>query len=286
MAEIVIWSAPANTWTSLPADEITWLDRALMSNGRDRTLHRAPRCPGLRYVDHGWELFSRDPTHNVFVAPFVAGPSQGADDVRRTARFVLPPAKGALEARPARLDAGAWIISVGSRVLPVCVDVSTTTHDSPWLVPRDELTVTHEHEPDGRPDGRPEATAPVAGATGAVASYFAHSPVARLAMAYYYQDFIEGKTAPHPLPITDVAIALDLSSESSVSEYKKELQRRIWGEQGHQRDLSRFLLVNELITMADLHRARQLATENQACGKSALASERIKYRQRKSRRPA
>jgi hypothetical protein len=277
MAHIVIWSAATSNWDSLPADEITWLDRALLSDGRDRTLHRAPRCPGLRHVHHAWELFSRDPTHNVYVAPFAAGATPDADEVRRASVFVLPPVKGALEARPARLDAGSWLISIGSWVLPVCVDVTINTGGKADASHRDEPTATQEF------DG---AAGPGASAAAAIAHYFQHSPLVRLAMAYYYQDFIEGKTAPHPLPIIEVAIALDLSSESSVSEYKKELQRRIWGEQGHQRELSRFLLVNDLITMADLHEAREIAAARQSAGYTRQAEERLRYRQRKPDRPA
>ena len=54
---------------SCPPDEITWLDRGLLSGNQDLTLHRSPRCAGLRYVHHRWELFSRDRTYQVYLAP-------------------------------------------------------------------------------------------------------------------------------------------------------------------------------------------------------------------------
>jgi len=53
-------SAGRDEWADCPLDEITWLDRSKLSGNEDLTLHRAPRCAGLRYVQHRWELFSRD----------------------------------------------------------------------------------------------------------------------------------------------------------------------------------------------------------------------------------
>ena len=66
---LLIWPSERGAWLSCPADEITWLDRSLLSGNEDLTLHRPPRCAGLRYVHHQWELFSRDTTHEVFLAP-------------------------------------------------------------------------------------------------------------------------------------------------------------------------------------------------------------------------
>ena len=45
----------------------------MLSGNEDLTLHRAPRCAGLRYVHHRWELFSRDATYRVYLAPDTAG---------------------------------------------------------------------------------------------------------------------------------------------------------------------------------------------------------------------
>jgi hypothetical protein len=53
-----------------------------------------------------------------------------------------------------------------------------------------------------------------------------------MAVAYYYQEFILGTVGPQEVPMIEVAIALDLKSEGTVSDYKKELQRRIWGSSG------------------------------------------------------
>src|ERR1035438_8117139 len=73
MGQLFIWSAVRGEWVSYPPDEITWLDRGLLSGNEDLSLHRAPRCPGLRHVHRRWELFSRDPTYRVYVAPQQAG---------------------------------------------------------------------------------------------------------------------------------------------------------------------------------------------------------------------
>ncbi len=69
-ARLVIWSLKLGEGLYCPLDEITWLDRYLLSMGSDDTLHRSPRCAGIRYLDHGWELFSHDITHEVYVAPY------------------------------------------------------------------------------------------------------------------------------------------------------------------------------------------------------------------------
>ena len=79
----------------------------------------------------------------------------------------------------------------------------------------------------------------------------------------------------------EVVIALDLSGEGAVSDYKKELQRRIWKEQHHQRDLAEFLISNALIGQADLERAKKVAIVNERNGKTERAKERLRYRPRK-----
>ena len=61
----------------------------------------------------------------------------------------------------------------------------------------------------------------------------------------------------------DVVVALDLSGEGAVSDYKKLLQGLIWKEAGHQRELAEFLLRNQLLTLADLNQARKLAADNE-----------------------
>src|SRR5260370_17134359 len=72
-AGLVIWSRGSGGWVECALGEIVSLDRRLLSASEDQTLHRSPRCAGLRYVDRRWELFSRDPTHLVYVAPYRAG---------------------------------------------------------------------------------------------------------------------------------------------------------------------------------------------------------------------
>ena len=80
---LFLWSAARGDWVSCPTDEITWLDRRLLSGDEDLTLHRAPRCAGLRYVHHRWELFSRDTTHRVYLAPEATGTSLRAEAVQQ-----------------------------------------------------------------------------------------------------------------------------------------------------------------------------------------------------------
>jgi hypothetical protein len=274
MSELVIWSGTTGTWVTCPASEITWLDRSLLSGGRDPSLHRSPRCPALRHVHYRWELFSRDTSHPVYVAPFVAGAMPDYRAVRAGAQFVLPLARGALETQPVRLERGAWAISVGKWVLPVCVSGPADIRDRPTVPSGADALATYELE---RGTGLPAVRkAPAPDAAPAVARYFQRNPGACLAMAYYYQDFIGGGVAPQPRPMDAVAIALDLT-RSAVPEYKKELQRRIWGEQGHQRELGAFLLENGLIGPADLQRALAAAAANEAAGRTRLARERLRY---------
>ena len=87
---LFLWSAARGEWVNCPPDEITWLDRRTLSGDEDVTLHRAPRCAGLRYVHHRWELFSRDTTYRVYLAPDAAGTpltrrGRGADGAARAA---------------------------------------------------------------------------------------------------------------------------------------------------------------------------------------------------------
>lgn len=281
VAGLAVWSGESRTWVSRPADEITWLDRNLMSGGEDRSLHRPPRCPAFRYVHHRWELFSRDVTHTVYVAPYTPGTTPDHQAVEAAAQYVLPAAQVALEARPVRLDAGIWLISVGKWVLPVNIDVAPDGRDHGTVPPGGGLPTTPN------PDREHRSPAPgkpaVPDAVPQVARYFQRNPTACMAMAYYYREFIQGGLAPSAVPMAEVAIALDLSGEGAVSEYKKELQRRIWGETGHQRELGEFLFSNSLIAQADLERAVKVAAANETSGRTELARERLRYSSKKLR---
>ena len=274
MSELVIWSGTAGQWVACPTAEITWLDRALLSEGRDLSLHRPPRCPALRHVHHRWELFSRDPSHSVYVAPFVAGTAPGHLAVQAAAVHVLPPAPGGLESQPVRLDAGSWLISVGERVLAVAVNITAEDLDSPTIPVRRDTAMTYEIQRPGSPQAA--GTRPQPDAVPRVTRYFERNPRACLAMAYYYQDFIRGAVAPQPRPMDSVVVALDLN-KGAVSEYKKELQRRIWNEQGHQREIGQFLLLNGLIGPDDLQRALAAAAANEAAGRTQVAQDRLRY---------
>ena len=250
MAQLVIWPAGRGEWLNCPPDEIIWLDRIMLSAGKDTTLHRVPRCPGLRYVQYRWELFSRDTTHEVYVAPYAGGLPQHYRDVQEAARHILPVALARYETHPVRLDEGAWVVSVGKWLLPLCIDVPLDDRDQP-TAPSDDLPATQDNksQPPGAAVAAP-GSPPLPDAVSRVGTYFERNGVARMAIAFYYQDFILGVVAPQAVPMIDVAIALDLNAEGAVSDVKKELQRRIWNKQGHQRELAEFLLANGLISLA------------------------------------
>jgi hypothetical protein len=271
IVQLFLWSAKRGDWTNCPHAEITWLDRALLSGNEDLTLHRAPRCAGLRYVHHGWELFSRDTSHRVYLAPDAAGPIPGPDVVRRTACHVLPVAPARYEALPVVLDGGLWLVSVGSWVVRLRHEAPERSGVEPAR-DRGGEAITREREFTRRGVmSGPDAVV-------RVRSYFQRNATARLAMAYYYQEFILGAPTPQPVPMLDVVIALDLSGEGAVSDYKKLLQGFIWQERGHARDLAGFLLGNGLLTPADLDEARRVAEENERAGVCEQARQRLKYR--------
>jgi hypothetical protein len=276
--QLFIWSPARAEWVSCPPDEITWLDRGLLSDNKDLTLHRAPRCAGLRHVHHRWELFSRDTTYRVYLAPYAGRSVPAAEAVQRGAKHVLPVAPARYEALPVVLEAGTWVVSVGSWVLPLRLDAPARQLAEPGLPRTDKQPPTR--------DGRIRVGA-LAAADGAypgeeavahVRGYFERNAMARMAMAYYYQQFIQGMAAPQPVPMMDVVIALNLSGEGAVSDYKKLLQGFIWKERGHARDLADFLLSNDLLTPADLDEARQAAAANERSGVCEMARQRLRYR--------
>lgn len=270
MSQLFLWSSADGEWIDCPKEKITWLDRALLSGNEDLTLHRVPRCPGFRYVDQDWELFSRDTTHRVYLAPYVSGASEGPGDIRRTASHVLPVAPARYETQPVVLDGGLWLVCVGSWVVRLRCDLADRPDRA--VAASDSDMVTRESELMRR-RGMPETDAPTR-----VRSYFQRNARARLSMAYYYQEFIRGLPAPQPVPMLDVVVALDLSGEGAVSDYKKLLQGLIWSERGHARDLAGFLLGNDLLTPADLDEALRTAMENERDGVCERARKRLKYR--------
>jgi hypothetical protein len=269
---LFLWSAARGEWVSCPPDEITWLDRRMLSDDKDVTLHRAPRCAGLRHVHHRWELFSRDTTYRVYLAPDAGGTQPGAEAVQRTACHVLPMAPARYEALPVTLAEGSWLVSVGKWVLRLRLEAAASARaDRPAPdLGRQETTRAATIVRRGGVPGE-EAVVRVRG-------YFERNTTARLTMAYYYQEYILGVSAPQTVPMMDVVIALDLSGEGAVSDYKKLLQGLIWSERGHARDLADFLLANGLLTPADLDEARQVAAENERRGVCEIARQRLQYR--------
>jgi hypothetical protein len=267
-----LWSEAHGGWMSCPPDEITWLDRFLLSGNQDLTLHRAPRCAGLRYVHHRWELFSRDTTYRVYLAPEEAGTLLSAEAVQQTACQVLPVAPARYEALPVVLAKGSWLVSVGTWVLRLQLDVPARPRADP-AAPGGDRQPTTRAATIMRRGGTPgdEAAARVRG-------YLERNAAARLTMAYYYQEFILGLGTPQTVPMMDVVIALNLSGEGAVSDYKKLLQGLIWKERGHARALADFLLANGLLTPADVDEARRVAAENERSGVCEMARQRLQYR--------
>jgi hypothetical protein len=270
---LFLWSTAGEEWMNCAPDEITWLDRTTLSDNEDQTLHRAPRCAGLRHVQHRWELFSRDATYQVYLAPDADGEPLSADAVRRTARHVLPAAPESYEARPVVLDQGLWAVSVARWVLRLRLDMPAESGADAADPPGGMVTLATEVKPRGQAGSaiRKDAVARVRG-------YFERNATARLAMAYYYQEFILGFSAPQTVPMLDVVIALNLSGEGAVSDYKKLLQGFIWSERGHARDLTGFLLANGLLAPSDLNEARLLAERNEREGVCETVRQRLRYR--------
>ena len=269
---LFVSSTALGEWVSCRPDEITWLDRRLLSGDEDLTLHRAPRCAGLRYVHHRWELFSRDTTYRVYLAPQAPGTPARADAVRQAACHVLPVAPARYEALPVTLKEGSWLVSVGAWVARLRLDTSARNRTDPALHDGDMSPTTQAVTLVRR------TSEPGADAVARVRGYFQRNTTARLAMAYYYQEFILGLAAPQSVPMMNVVIALDLSGEGAVSDYKKLLQGFIWKERGHARDLVDFLLSNGLLTPADLDEARQVVAENERTGVCDMARQRLQYR--------
>ena len=278
---LLIWPSEHGGWLSCPADEITWLDRSLLSGNEDLTLHRPPRCAGLRYVHHQWELFSRDSTHEVYLAPHEDETPLDHQAVQAAARHVLPVAPAQhYETLPVVLEQGEWLVSVGTWVLPLRLEAPVRRGD-PASAPRGKEQPPTQEEGSQtvgsavrRRPHRPEAAADVR-------AYFARNRTARMAMAFLYQEYILGLPAPQPVPMIDVAIAFDLSGEGTVSDYKKLLQDIIWNERGHPRDLAEFLLANGLLTRVDLDLARKTATANERSGKTEMTRRRLQYLKKK-----
>jgi hypothetical protein len=279
-ARLVIWSPKLGEGLDCPIDEITWLDRRLLSAGDDPTLHRSPRCAGVRYVDRRWELFSHDTSHEVYVAPVVHEARADYEKAQATAVHVLPVARGRFQPHPLRLDNGPWLASVGKWVL--MLDVDGPDHRSGSRATADNGIATQEHHSRAnQPHTRGHRARPLPDAVPRVRGYFERKTLARLAIAYYYQEFVLGAVGPQTVPMIEVAAALDLTGDAAVSEYKKELQRLTWNEQGHQRELAEFLIASGLISKSDVQLASKIAADNERSGKTKAARARLRYRQKK-----
>ena len=274
---LLIWPAGRGAWVSCPADEITWLDRSVLSGDRDLSLHRPPRCAGLRYVHRQWELFSRDTTHEVYLAPHDDQTPLDHEAVQVAARHVLPVAPARhYETLPVVLEDGDWLVGVGMWVLPLRLEASARRPGQASAEHGREQPPTQEES--ARAGGAAARRSPPRlEAAADVRAYFDRHSTARVAMAFLYQEYILGLPAPQPVPMADVAIAFDLSGEGAVSDYKKLLQDFIWKERGHPRELAEFLLANGLLTRADLEFARKIAMANERSGKSEMTRRRLQH---------
>jgi hypothetical protein len=168
---------------------------------------------------------------------------------------------------------------VSTWVLPLRLDAAE--RPAPPTGPGHEQPETQEKrvQPNGTPGRR--GSPPRPDAPDRVRAWFSRNAAARMAMAYYYQELILGMPGAQPVPMMDVVIALDLSGEGAISDYKKQLQGLIWKERGHPRELAEYLLTHGLLTPADLEAAREAAAANERSGKSELARKRLKYKPRK-----
>ncbi|SRR5216683_3678591 len=278
MGQLFLWSAARGEWVSCPPDQVTWLDRGMLSDNEDLTLHRAPRCGGLRYVHHQWELFSRDTSYRVYLAPYADGTPVSAEAVQSKARHVLPVAPAHYESLAVVLEEGPWLVSVGTWVLRLRLDIPARPYAGQAAPGGDRQPPTQDGKVLARISPSRRGSSPRQDAGSRVRGYFERNTTARMAMAYYYQEFILGLAAPQTVPMIDVVIALDLSGEGAVSDYKKLLQGLIWKERGHARDLVGFLLSNVLLTPVDLDQARQAAADNERSGVCGMARQRLRYR--------
>jgi hypothetical protein len=180
------------------------------------------------------------------------------------------------EALPVVLEEGSWLVCVTEWVLRLRLEFAAEPV-APLTGPSDTQPVTQ----DGRvlrQAGDPADGPPGEEAVARVRAWFDRNNTARLATAFYYQEYILGLPAPATVPMMDVVVALDLSGEGAISDYKKLLQGLIWNERGHSRNLASFLLANGLLTPVDLDQARQLAARNERTGVTETARKRLQYR--------
>jgi len=166
-AQLVIWSPKLSEALDCPLDETTWLDRHLLSAGTDPTLHRSPRCAGVRYMDHGWELFSHDISHEVHIGPYADGAGPHYETVRASAVHVLSVARGKFRPYPVRLDNGSWLVSVGKWVVRLEVSGSGAACAEAGPAGADKTTATHERR-SRRSDSPGRGSAPLPGAAARV----------------------------------------------------------------------------------------------------------------------
>lgn len=295
MSELLVSSEAHQQEASGQPGEVTWIDRALLSNNTDLTLHRRPRCPGLRYVDHQWELFNRDADHSVYIAPYFADEPRTFRNVRRRASRVMPVARPAYEPVPWVLEPGRWLISVGQWVVRLTLTTAAeaaSDGDGGGTIGGSSHGPTTQMRAPAAGDAAPARLSgpPLPDALERTRDYFGRHEIVLLAIAYYYRDFIMNRYGresgvpidPQTVPIIEVAVVLNLPSDSSVSEYKKELQRCIWGTAGgHQRELAEYLLNHGLISPIELARAQDLARRNAAAGLTEQARQRFSYKPRR-----
>jgi len=285
--ELVIWSPACGQYLYCPPDDITWIGRKLLSASQDRHLHRGIVCAGVRYVAHRWELFNRDTDREIYLARRMPGMPPSAKFARSAAQLVLPAATPRLEPYPVPLDEGEWLVAIGAWSVLLFVGVPLRDDDLPsksgrHAQPAPPADNDQEESRPGESTLKADGDLPLADAVSRVRAYFDRHRLVQMAMAYYYQDYIRNKVAAQEVTMLEVAVALNLTNQTTIADYKKELQKLIWNQPSrHQRELPEFLINSCLIDYSVLNRALQLALANERTGKTTVARQRLEYRPQK-----
>jgi hypothetical protein len=262
MATVTIHFYASRYSAECDAGSTLWFTRRLMSNDNDPDLHRRDNGAGIRLAGGRWQVFNRDRLNTVSIVELaalsafdiVSGPA--AHDVHCLS--TMPPL---LFGGEHDLADGSWLLAMNDNVARADV-----TGQPAWTADPSNGTDREQRTNDyggmhRRPDNERHLEL--------VGAYLADSDH-RLGLAFHYREFLLGRLGAQEVD-QGVTAALLLLSKGSIESFKRNLLKdKIW-RKGYATpvDLRKYLLATEMLNVADVQQAQNVARSNLADGSAA-----------------
>lgn len=206
-------------------DEVYFLDRDFLSEGRDESISRMPNCPCLRHRVGSWWIDNDSDQNEALVRLWVKS-GERKYDVPRRCSFALPDGE---------VELLVWDVKLYQ--VGLTVSDSDLRSTRPGAHKSNLDVITHI----GREDADKH-----------VRTLFAEKPRTRTVLAALYREYLtRGAAAPKPLTRKEASNCLSIQGLSQVDTALQDVQLAIWNELGHAEEVPGYLINRGLLKAED-----------------------------------